>query len=62
MRKNFFSLVVRQLYCYFFANRINGKYTEDVITELVKRTWWYNGWENKWWAAPYRLYKKFIRS
>ena len=28
MRKNFFSLVVRQLYCYFFANRINGKYTE----------------------------------
>jgi hypothetical protein len=44
-------------YCIF-----NGKYTEDVITELVKRTWWYNGWENKWWAAPYRLYKKFIRS
>lgn len=44
-------------YCVF-----NGKYTEDVITELVKRTWWYNGWENKWWAAPYRLYKKFIRS
>lgn len=44
-------------YCVF-----NGKYTEDVITELVKRTWWNYEWETKWWAAPFRLYKKFVQS
>jgi len=44
-------------YCIF-----DGRYTEDVITELVNRTWWYYEWEDKWWAAPYRLYKKFVQS
>lgn len=28
MKRNLFRLVCRQLYCYFFADRINGKYTQ----------------------------------
>ena len=28
MKRNLFKLVCRQLYCYFFADRINGKYTQ----------------------------------
>ena len=44
-------------YCIF-----DGRYTEDVITELVNRTWWYYEWEYKWWAAPFRLYKKIVQS
>ena len=28
MRRNYFKLVCRQLYCFFFADKINGKYTQ----------------------------------
>ena len=45
-------------YCIF-----DGRYTEDVVTELVRRTKpdGYN-WESKWWAKPYVLIKKFVKS
>ncbi len=28
MKRNFLELICRQMYCYFFADRINGKYTQ----------------------------------
>ena len=44
-------------YCVF-----DGRYTEDVITELVKRTPVPDPFPDKWWAAPFRLISKILKS
>lgn len=44
--------------CFKDYCRFNGYYANEVIADLVEKTWYIPAWQRKWWGAPLRFIHK----